>query len=89
MPAFTLNKVGSNVRGKREDPIMADVFQHTCDRLENTAESEAYSVRELYDKMIKDNGVGYCHKTFRSKLNARYTDHVYFVQSAGCKGELF
>ena len=39
--------------------------------------------------MIKDNdGVGYCLKTFHSKLKARYKDHVYFVQSAGCKGEL-
>ena len=68
---------------------MTHVFQHICDRLENTAESEVYSVRELYDKMIKDNdGVGYCLKTFRSKLKARYKDHVYFAPSAGCKGEL-
>ena len=68
---------------------MTDMFQQTCDWLENTAESKVHSVRELYDKMIKDNdGVGCCLKTFRSKLKARHKDHVYFVQSAGCKGEL-
>ena len=39
--------------------------------------------------MIKDNdGVGYCLKIFRSKLKAGYKHHVYFVQSAGCRGEL-
>ena len=39
--------------------------------------------------MIKDNdGVEYCLKTFCSKLKIRYKDHVYFVQSASCKGEL-
>ena len=60
MAAFKLNKVGSSVRGTPEDPTMTDVFQHICDWLENTAEREVYSVRELYDKMIKDNdGVGY------------------------------
>ena len=89
MAAFKLNKVGRSVRGRPEDPTMTDAFQHTCDWLGNTAESEVYSVRELYDKMIKDNdSVGYCFKTFRSKLKARYKDHAYFVQSAGCKGEL-
>ena len=76
-------------RGRPEDPIKTGVFQHICDWLENTGESEVYSVRELYDKMIKDNDdVGYCLKTFRSKLKVRYKDHVYFVQSAGCKVEL-
>ena len=60
MAAFKLNKVGSSVRGTPEDPTMTDVFQHICDWLENTVEREVYSVRELYDKMIKDNdGVGY------------------------------
>ena len=89
MAAFKLNKVGRSVRGRPEDPIMTDVLQHICDWLENMAESELYSVRELYDKMINDNdGVGYCLKTFCSKLRARYKDCVYFVQSAGCQGEL-
>ena len=76
MAAFNLNKVGRNVRGRPEDPIMTDVFQHICDWLGNTAESEVYSVRELYDKMMKDNnGVAYCLKTFPSKLKARYKNH--------------
>ena len=89
MAAFKLNKVGRTVRGRPEDPTMTVVFQHICDWLENTAESEVYSTRELYDKVIKDNdGVGYHLQNFRSKLKARYKDHVYFFQSAGCKGEL-
>ena len=89
MAAFKLNKVGRSVIGRPENPIMTDMFQQTCDWLENTAESEEHSVRELFDKMIKDNdGFECCLKTFRSKLKARYKDHVYFVQSAGCKGEL-
>ena len=89
MATFKLNKVGRSVRARPGYSTMTDVFQHICDQLENTAESEVYSVRELYDKMIKDNdGVGYCLKTFRSKLKARYKNHVYFAQSAGCKGEL-
>ena len=89
MAAFKLNKVGRSVRGRPEDPPMTDVFQHICDWLEYTIESEIYSVRELYDKMIKDNdGVGYYLKTLRSKLKARYKDHVYFVQSTDCKGKL-
>ena len=80
MPAFKLNKFGRSVRGRLEDPIMTDVFQHISGWLEKVAESEVYSVRELHNKMIKDNdGVGYCLKTFRSKLKARYKDHVYFV----------
>ena len=83
MAAFKLNKVGRSVRGRPEYPTMTDVFQHIRDWLEITAESEVYSVRELYDKIIKDSdGVGYCLKTFRSKLKARYKDHL------GCKGEL-
>ena len=39
--------------------------------------------------MVKDNdGVAYTLKSFRDKLKAKYKDHVYFVKSAGCKGEL-
>ena len=80
MLAFKLNKFGRGVRGRLEDPIMTDVFQHISDWLEKVAESEVYSVRELYDKMIKGNdGVGYCLKNLCSKLKARYKDDVYFV----------
>lgn len=44
---------------------MTYVFQHICDWLENAAESEVYSVRELYEKMIKDkDSVGHCLKNF-------------------------
>ena len=44
MAAFKLNKVGRSDRGRPEDSIMTDVFQHICDWLENTAKNEVYSV---------------------------------------------
>lgn len=89
MAEFKLNKVERSVRGRPENPILTQAFQNICEWLENTAESEVYSIKQLYDKMIEDNGgAGYCLKTFRSKLKARYEDHVYFVQSSGCQGEL-
>ena len=89
MADFKLNKVERSAPGRPEDTSMTNAFQNICEWLENTSESEVYSTRELYDKMIEDNnGVGYCMKTFRSKLKTRYEHHVYFVQSSGCKGEL-
>lgn len=89
MASFKLNKVKGNNVGRPQDPIMGESFERICEWLENTAESDLYSVRELHEKMLHDNeGVGYCQKTFRNKLKTKYEDHVYFVQSLGCKGEL-
>lgn len=57
MTVFKLNKIGRNIKGRPEDPIMTDVLQHICDGLENMAEGKVYSI----NKMIKDKyGVGYC-----------------------------
>ena len=89
MADFKLNKVTDCVRGRPEDPKMTDAFESICYWLENVGESEIYSVKELYDQMIQDNGgVGYCLKSFRTKLKLKYEDHVHFIQSTGNKGEL-
>ena len=90
MADFKLNQVGGiGLRGKPRNSDMTNAFDKICDWLENSEESEVYSIQELYDKMVKDNdGVAYTLKSFRDKLKAKYKDHVYFVKSAGCKGEL-
>ena len=87
---FKLNQVGGiGLRVKPRNSDMTNAFDKICDWLENSEESEVYSIQELYDGMVKDNDdVAYTLKSFRDKLKAKYKDHVYFVKSARCKGEL-
>ena len=68
---------------------LSESFENVCNWLENSAESEVHDIKELYDKMLEDNGgVAYTFRAFKEKLKARYREHVHFVKPAGCKGEL-
>ena len=89
MADFKLNQVGgSGVRGKPRNSGMTNALDKICDWLENSEESEVYSIQELYDKIVKDNDVvAYTLKIFHEKLKATYKDHVHFVKSAGCQGD--
>ena len=79
---------GSGVRGRLRNSDMTNALDKICDWLENSEESEVYSIQELYDKMVKDNdGVAYTLNIFHDKLKETYKDHVYFVKSAGCQGD--
>ena len=73
MSDFKLNQVGgSGVRGRPRNSDMTNAFDKICDWLENSEESEVYSIQELYDTMLKDNdGVAYTLKSFRDKLKAK------------------
>ena len=91
MANFKLNKGGSGgTRGRPRNVCMTKAFENVCHWLENSAESEVHhAIQELYGKMVEDNdSVAYTLKRFREKLKARYKEHVYFVNAAGCKGEL-
>lgn len=78
----------SNKRGRPTNADMTESFDNLCDWLENSGESEVYSVNELYQKMTEDSPVCYSKKAFRGKLKDRFKDHVYFLASTGNRGEL-
>ena len=79
----------SGTKGRPRNVSMTEAFENVCDWLENSAECEVHAIQELYDKMVEDNdGIAYTLNSFREKLKDRYKEHVYFVKSVGCKGEL-
>ena len=90
MTNFKLNKgENSGVKGRPRNVSMTEAFENVCDWLENSAECVIHAIQELYNNIVEaSGGAAYTLKSFREKLKDRYKEHVYFVKSAGCKGEL-
>ena len=45
---------------------LTESFEKVCNWLENSAESEVHDIKELYDKMLEDNGgVAYTFRAFK------------------------
>lgn len=86
---FRLQKASEvATRGRPSNSNMFESFEQVCDWLECSGDSEIYSIGELHNKMSDGNKNVYSMKWFREKLKEKYKDHIYFVQSVGCKGEL-
>lgn len=76
-------------KGRPVDSTMDRAFEDLVEEwLENTGDCEIYSISELYKRMADINETVYGLKRFKQKLKERYKEHVVFVPSKGCKGEL-
>ena len=56
MAKFRLKSESSKEKGRPEDVIIKEVFKKTCHRLESEADSELYTIDDLFMEMQEFNG---------------------------------
>ena len=84
MAKFRLKLESSKEKGRSEDVIIKELFEKTCHRLESEADSELYTIDDLFMKMQEFNGsdeIICSEKTIKRKLQDRYGDHLFFYRT--------
>ena len=73
------------------DLVAAEAVYHSSCMINfklNVGENSGTKGRPRNDSMTEALGVAYTLKSFGENLKDRYKEHVYFLKSAVCKGEL-
>ena len=66
--------------------IIKELFEKTCHWLESEADSELYTIADIFMKMPEFNGseeIICSEKTIKRKLQDRYGDHLSFAELPG------
>ena len=85
MTKFRLKTNSDNKRGRPTDLSMLNGFSKVCEWLENDADGDLYTLREVHDKMMELNGDAPCYtmKSLKYKLQEHYEDNIYFAELPG------
>ena len=73
-------------KGRPIDSEMSSGFEKLCTWLEERADCELYTLKELQAKMqeLNNSGAVYTVKRLKQRLMEHYKDYIYFAELSGC-----
>ena len=85
MNKFRLKTYSENKRGRPADLSMLEGFSKVCEWLENDADGDLYTLKEVHNKMSELNGDAPCYtiKSLKYKLKEHYGENLYFAELPG------